>query len=48
MTLAYATAGSDNRGDWKISDILIRQSIPASQPAVGDYELSLLISITAN
>lgn len=48
VTIAYATAGSDNRGDWKISDTFIRQTIPASQPAVGDYELPLLLSITAN
>lgn len=48
VTLLYATADSDNRGDWLLSDIIIRQTIPASQPAVGDYEIPLLLSITAN
>ncbi|MBP7823314.1 hypothetical protein KA050_03110 [Candidatus Gracilibacteria bacterium] len=48
VTLVYATADSDNRGDWLMSDIMVRQTIPASQPAVGDYEIPLLLSITAN
>lgn len=48
VTLVYATADSDNRGDWLLSDIMVRQTIPASQPAVGDYEIPLLLSITAN
>lgn len=48
MTLVFATADSDNRGDWLLSDIMVRQTIPASQPAVGDYEIPLLLSITAN
>lgn len=48
VTLVYATVDSDNRGDWLMSDIMVRQTIPASQPAVGDYEIPLLLSITAN
>lgn len=48
VTLVYATAGSDNRGDWRMSDVMVRQTIPASQPAAGNYEIPLLLSITAN
>lgn len=48
VTLIYATADSDNRGDWLLSDIMVRQTIPASQPAAGDYEIPLLLSIMAN
>lgn len=48
VTLVYATSDSDNRGDWTLSDIIVRQTIPASQPAAGDYEIPLLLSITAN
>lgn len=48
ITLVYATSDSDNRGDWTLSDIIVRQTIPASQPAAGDYEIPLLLSITAN
>jgi len=48
VTLVYATAGSDNRGDWRMSDVRVRQTIPASQPAAGNYEIPLLLSITAN
>jgi hypothetical protein len=48
VTLAYATADSDNRWDWRLSDIMVRQTIPASQPAAGGYELPLILSITAN
>lgn len=48
VTLFYATGDSDNRGDWRLSDVMVRQTIPASQPAAGDYEIPLLLSITAN
>lgn len=48
VTLVYATSDSDNRGDWTLSDIIVRQTIPASQPASGDYDIPLLLSITAN
>lgn len=48
ITLVYATSDSDNRGDWTLSDIVVRQTIPASQPAAGEYEIPLLLSITAN
>ncbi len=48
VTLVYATSDSDNRGDWTLSDIVVRQTIPASQPAAGEYEIPLLLSITAN
>ncbi len=48
VTLVYATADSDNRGDWIMADIMVLQTIPASQPAVGDYEILLVLSITAN
>jgi hypothetical protein len=48
VTLVYATSDSDNRGDWTLADITVRQTIPASQPAAGEYEIPLLLSITAN
>jgi hypothetical protein len=48
VTLVYATSDSDNRGDWTLANITVRQTIPASQPAAGEYEIPLLLSITAN
>ncbi len=48
VTLVYATSDSDNRGDWTLSDIVVHQTIPASQPAAWEYEIPLLLSITAN
>lgn len=48
VTLLYATIDADHRGDWLMSDIMVHQTIPASQPAIGDYEIPLLLSITAN
>ncbi len=48
VTIAHATTNSDNRWDWRLSNIFVRQTVPASQPAVGEYEIPLLLSITAN
>jgi len=48
VTLVYATSDSDNRGDWTLSDIIVRQTIPASQPANGEYQIPLMLTITAN
>ena len=48
ITLVYATSDSDNRGDWTLSNVIVRQTIPASQPASGEYQIPLLLTITAN
>jgi hypothetical protein len=48
ITLLTATAGSDNTGDWKLNGVNISQTIPAEQPAASDYDINMVITVTAN
>lgn len=48
ITLLTAAAGSDDIGDWKLSNVAISQKIPAEQPAAGDYAVNLTLSVTSS
>ncbi|MDP3004284.1 MAG: hypothetical protein Q8N43_02145 [Candidatus Azambacteria bacterium] len=48
ITLLSATAASDDVGDWKLTGASISQKIPAEQPAASDYDISMVLTVTAN
>jgi len=48
ITLLSATAASDDVGDWKLTGVSISQKIPAEQPATSDYDINMVLTVTAN
>ncbi len=48
ITLLTGAAGSDDIGDWKLTGVSIKQTIPAEQPAASDYNISLTLTATAS
>jgi len=48
ITLLSATAASDDVGDWKLTGVSISQKIPAEQPAASDYDINMVLTVTAN
>jgi hypothetical protein len=48
ITLLTGAAGSDDIGDWKLTNVAITQKIPAEQPAASDYSINLTLSIAAS
>lgn len=48
ITLLSATADSDNVGDWVLTGVSISQKIPAEQPAASDYNINMVLTVTAN
>ncbi|OHA71341.1 MAG: hypothetical protein A3D64_02440 [Candidatus Wildermuthbacteria bacterium RIFCSPHIGHO2_02_FULL_49_9] len=48
ITLLTATAASDDVGDWKLTGVSISQKIPAEQPAASDYDINMVLTVTAN
>jgi hypothetical protein len=47
ITLLSGSPDSDDLWDWILTDIRIQQTIPAWQPAEGEYIIPLSLSITA-
>jgi len=47
ITIMSGTADSDDIGDWALTGVDISQSIPPEQPAASDYDLDLVLTITA-
>jgi hypothetical protein len=47
ITVLSGSPESDDIGDWILTGIEIRQTIPAGQPAAWEYTLPLSLSITA-
>lgn len=48
ITLLTATAASDDVGDWTLQGVSISQKIPAEQPAASDYDINMVLTVTAN
>lgn len=48
ITLLSAAAASDDIGDWTLQGIAISQKIPANQPAASDYNVDMVLTVTAN
>lgn len=48
ITIFNAAAASDDVGDWTMQGITLSQQIPPSQPAAGDYNIDMTLSIVAN
>jgi len=47
ITVLSGASGSDDIGNWKLTDVAISQTIPAEQPAASDYDINLTLSIVA-
>lgn len=48
ITLLTAAAPSDDIGDWTLQGVSISQTIPGEQPAASDYDINLVVSVTAS
>ncbi len=48
ITLLTATAASDDVGDWTLQGVSISQKVPAEQPAASDYDINMVLTVTAN
>lgn len=48
ITLLTAAAGSDDIGDWTLQGVGISQMIPAEQPIASDYDINMVLTVTAS
>ncbi len=48
ITLLTATAASDDVGDWTLQGVSISQKVPAEQPAASDYDINMVLTVTAS
>jgi len=48
ITILTGAAASDDIGDWKLTGVSISQKIPAEQPVASDYDINMVLSITAS
>jgi hypothetical protein len=48
ITLLTATAASDDVGDWTLQGVSISQKIPAEQLAASDYDINMVLTVTAS
>jgi len=47
ITLLSADASSSDMGDWLLTGVSVSQSIPGEQPAGNDYDINLVLTVTA-
>jgi hypothetical protein len=47
ITLLAAAGGSDDIGDFRLQGVALSQTIPAEQPAADDYNIDMVLSVTA-
>ena len=47
IDLFSGASGSEDIGDWYITDVDISQMIPGEQPPAADYDINLVLSATA-
>lgn len=47
ITILTGAAGSDDLGDWLLTDVAVTQEIPGEQPAAADYDITMVLSIVA-
>lgn len=48
ITIATGSAASNDIGDWTIRGVSLSQTIPAEQPAANDYDINLVLTVTAS
>jgi hypothetical protein len=48
ITILTGATGSDDIGDWKLSGVALSQTIPAEQAAANDYNINMMLSVTAS
>ncbi|MFA4880867.1 MAG: hypothetical protein WC650_04575 [Candidatus Doudnabacteria bacterium] len=48
ITVLTGAALSDDIGDWKLTGVSISQKIPKEQPAASDYNINMVLTITAS
>lgn len=48
ITLLTATASSNDVGDWTLTGVSASQSIPAEQGAASDYDINMVLTVTAS
>lgn len=48
ITILTGAAASNDIGDWKLTGVSISQKVPAEQPAAGDYNINMVLSIAAS
>ncbi len=48
VTIMNAAALSDDIGDWYLTGATVSQTIPAEQPTVADYALTMVITVAAS
>lgn len=48
ITVLSGAAGSDDIGDWVLTGVAVKNTIPAEQPAASDYDMNLVLSIVAS
>lgn len=48
ITLLTAAPPSDNTGDWTMRGVSVSQKIPAEQPAGSDYQIHMVLTVTAS
>lgn len=48
ITILTGASGSNDIGDWRLNGVAITQTIPAEQPAAGDYAISMVLSVVAS
>ena len=47
IDIVTGAAGSDDIGDWTVIGVSISQKIPAEQAAASDYDINMVLTITA-
>ncbi len=47
ITLLSATADADHIGDWALKNVSISQNIPAGQAVADDYNINMVLTVTA-
>lgn len=48
ITLLTGAAASDDIGDWTLQGVSLSQQIPGEQPAAADYNIDMVLSVTAS
>ncbi len=48
ITILSGAAASDDIGDWTLRGVSINQKVPAEQPAASDYDINMVLTITAS
>lgn len=47
IDLLTGAANSDDTGDWTLVTVAVSQKVPAEQPVAADYDINMVLSITA-